>query len=112
MKTSVKLGKGVEELFGTFDENLKLLERYFDVSTALGDDGTLKIEGSASNVSRVRRLVEDYTELVSGGTRFEASDVQSFLRILSEDPTATLKGLAEAGRPLPRWPPAHPYTGS
>ena len=99
MKTSVKLGKGVEELFGTYDENLKLLERYFDVSTALGDDGTLEIDGSASNVSRVRRLVEDYTELVSGGTRFEASDVQSFLRILSEDPTATLKGLAEAGRP-------------
>src|SRR5438552_1763527 len=99
MKTSVKLGKGVEELFGTFDENLKLLERYFGVSTAVGDGGTLEIEGSASNVSRVRRLVEDYTELVSGGTRFEASEVQSFLRILSEDPTATLKGLAEAGRP-------------
>ena len=60
MKTSVKLGKGVEELFGTFDENLKLLERYFGVSTAVGDGGTLEIEGSASNVSRVRRLVEDY----------------------------------------------------
>jgi phosphate starvation-inducible PhoH-like protein len=99
MKASVKLGKGVEELFGTFDENLKLLERYFDVSTVLGGGGTLEIEGSAPNVSRVRGLVEDYTDLVGGGARFEPSDVQSFLRILSEDPTATLKGLAEAGRP-------------
>ncbi len=99
MKASVKLGKGVEEFFGTLDENLKLLERYFDVSTDLGEADTLEIEGSAPNVARTRRLVEDYNDLVTGGARFEASDVQSFLRILSEDPTATLKGLAEAGRP-------------
>ncbi|PYV05873.1 MAG: hypothetical protein DMG26_04395 [Acidobacteria bacterium] len=85
MKTSVQLGKGVEQLFGKFDENLKLLER--------------EIEGADSNVRRATRLVEEYSELVEGGTRFEHADVQSFLRILTEDPNATLKGLTEAGRP-------------
>ena len=99
MKASVKLGKGVEELFGTFDENLKLLERYFEVSAELAQGETLEIEGAAANVARTRRLVEDYNDLLNSGTRFEASDVQAFLRILSEDPSATLKGLAEAGRP-------------
>src|SRR6059036_798375 len=98
MKTSVQLGKGVEQLFGKFDENLKLLERSFDVSLHLSAEA-LEIEGADSNVRRATRLVEEYSELVEGGTRFEHADVQSFLRILTEDPNATLKGLTEAGRP-------------
>jgi len=98
MKTSVKLGKGVKELFGTFDENLKLLEKSLQVSTHLADE-MLELEGADGNVRRAQRVVEDYTRLVEGGTRFENAEVQAFLRILSEDPDATLKGLAEAGRP-------------
>jgi phosphate starvation-inducible PhoH-like protein len=98
MKTSVKLGKGIEALFGTFDENLKLLEKSLQVSTHLADE-TLEIEGAEGNVRRAQRVVEDYTRLVEGGARFENAEVQAFLRILSEDPDATLKGLAEAGRP-------------
>ncbi len=98
MKGSVKIGRGVEELFGTFDENLKLLEKSLQVSTHLNDQ-TLEIEGAENNVQRARRVVEEYTDLVERGSRFENADVQAFLRILGEDPDATLKGLAEAGRP-------------
>src|SRR2546428_9044971 len=98
MKTSVKIRKGVEELIGTLDDNLKLLEKYFHVSTQLGDQ-TLEIEGAEGDVDRAQRLVQEYTDLVERGTRFDHSDVQAFLRILAEDPNATLKGLAEAGRP-------------
>jgi len=98
MKTSVKVEKGVQQLFGTFDENLKLLERSFDVTTHLGDD-QLEIEGAESNVQRAQQMVGDYADLVAHGARFEPGDVQSFLRILAQDPTATLRGLAEAGRP-------------
>jgi phosphate starvation-inducible protein PhoH and related proteins len=98
MKTSVRIGKGVEELFGAYDENLKLLERCFQVSTHLNDQA-LDIEGEESNVNRARHLVEDYFELADAGSRFDRAEVQSFLRILCEDSDATLKGLAEAGRP-------------
>ncbi len=98
MKTSVKIGKGVENLFGTFDENLKLLERGLRVTTHLRDE-TLEIEGESANVDRAQRLVEEYTELVEGGVRFDQGEVQSLLRIICEDPDATLKGLSEAGRP-------------
>jgi phosphate starvation-inducible protein PhoH and related proteins len=97
MKTSVKLSRGVEAFFGAFDENLKLLESCFQVSTHLSDEN-LEIEGSNESVERAERLVEDYSELVEAGARFEPAEVQSFLRILCEDPSATLKGLAEAGR--------------
>jgi phosphate starvation-inducible PhoH-like protein len=98
MKTSVKIGKGVENLFGTFDENLKLLERGLRVSTHLEND-TIVIEGEPSSVARAKRLMEDYTELVDQGARFDQGEVQSFLRIICEDPDATMKGLMEAGRP-------------
>jgi len=97
MKTSVKIRDGVANLFGTLDENLKLLEKSLQVSTHLGDEG-IEIEGADANVRRAERLVEDYSELVARGTRFENADVQAYLRIMSEDPEATLKGLVEAGR--------------
>ena len=97
MKTSVRIREGVANLFGTLDENLKLLEKSLQVSTHLGDE-TLDIEGADANVRRAERLVEDYTELVDRGARFENADVQAFLRIMSEDPEATLKGLVQAGR--------------
>ena len=58
MKTSVKIGKGVENLFGTYDENLKLLERGLQVTTHLEDE-TLEIEGEAGNVTRAQRLVAE-----------------------------------------------------
>jgi phosphate starvation-inducible PhoH-like protein len=98
MKTSVKIGKGVKELFGTFDENLKLLENGLKVSTHLGDE-SLEIEGAENNVNRAQRVVEDYAELTEGGAHFDPSEVQALLRILCEDPNSTLKGLVEAGRP-------------
>ena len=98
MKSAVKVTRGVEELFGTFDENLKLLEKWFRVSVHLAND-TLEIEGSEGSVHRVRSLVEDYEALLEKGSHFEPAEVQSFLRILSEDPDITLKRLAEAAQP-------------
>ncbi len=98
MKTSVRIPKGVEELIGTYDGNLKLLEKCFQVSAQLSDEA-LEIEGGEGNVRRAQRLVEDYADLIAGGTRFESGDVEAFLRIMCQDPDATLKGLAEAGRP-------------
>jgi phosphate starvation-inducible PhoH-like protein len=57
------------------------------------------MEGSEKSVGRARQVAEDYAELVQGGTRLEPSELQAFFRILGQDSTATLKGLAEAGRP-------------
>jgi phosphate starvation-inducible protein PhoH and related proteins len=98
MKASVKIERGVEQLFGSYDTNLKLLEQSLQVSTHLADQ-TLEIEGGELNVARAQRLIEEYTELVDGGVRFDDNELQGFLRIVAEDPTVTLKGLAEAGRP-------------
>jgi len=98
MKTSVRIGKGVEQLVGTYDGNLRLLEECFQVSAHLGDE-KLEFEGGEENVRRASRLVEEYTELAEQGTRLENAEIESFLRIMCQDPEATLRGLAEAGRP-------------
>jgi phosphate starvation-inducible PhoH-like protein len=98
MKTSVKVPNGVEELVGTHDGNLRLLERSFNVSVNLGEDA-VEIEGGDNEVRRAQKLLEEYADLVESGSRFDSSEVESFLRIAGQDPEATLKGLAEAGRP-------------
>jgi len=88
----------VEELVGTHDGNLRLLERSFNVSVNLGEDA-VEIEGGDNEVRRAQKLLEEYADLVESGSRFDSSEVESFLRIAGQDPQATLKGLAEAGRP-------------
>jgi phosphate starvation-inducible PhoH-like protein len=98
MMASVKIRKGVPALVGTYDGNLKLFERCFQVSAHLGEE-SLEIEGEEGNVRRAQRLVEEYSALVESGTRFENAEIEGFLRIISQDPEASLKGLAEAGRP-------------
>jgi phosphate starvation-inducible PhoH-like protein len=97
MKTSVKVLNGVEQLVGTHDGNLRLLERCFNVSVHLGEEA-LEIEGGDLEVRRAQKLLEEYADLVEAGSRFDSSEVESFLRIACQDPDATLKGLAEAGR--------------
>ncbi len=47
MKTSVKISRGIESLFGTRDENIRLLETGLNVKTQLLDD-SLEIEGERS----------------------------------------------------------------
>ena len=89
---------GVEELVGTHDGNLRLLERCFNVSVHLGEEG-LEIEGGEREVPRAQKFLEEYADLLEAGSRFDSSEVESFLRIAGQDPGATLKGLAEAGRP-------------
>ena len=44
MERTVQLPGGIEQLFGTLDENLKLLESALHITTEL-EDGHLVIEG-------------------------------------------------------------------
>jgi phosphate starvation-inducible PhoH-like protein len=98
MIASVIIQQGVPALVGTYDGNLKLFERCFQVSAHLGERA-LEIEGEEANVRRAQRFVEQYAGLMESGTHFESAEIEGFLRIISQDPETSLKGLAEAGRP-------------
>ena len=57
MKSSVQISRGVESLFGTRDENIRLIESGLKVNTQLIDN-LLEIEGEAEAVSRAENILE------------------------------------------------------
>ena len=63
MKTGVHINRGVESLFGTRDENIRLIESGLCVHTQLVDNN-LEIEGDTENVNRCENILEDYNTLI------------------------------------------------
>jgi phosphate starvation-inducible PhoH-like protein len=98
MRQSVRLVGGIEQLFGTRDENLKLLESRLNVTTQLKDD-QLEVEGEPAQVDRAVRIVEGYNELVREGRRLENGEVKAVIQLALEEPEASLRSLAVRARP-------------
>jgi phosphate starvation-inducible PhoH-like protein len=99
MRRTVQIAGGIESLFGTLDENVKLLESALHVTTHLQDDRHLAIEGEASQVDRAVRIVNEYNQLVEEGRRISSGDVKAMIRVATQDPKTTLKQVLEPGAP-------------
>ena len=97
MKKNIAISSNIETLFGTRDENLRLLEDGLHVRIDLHSDA-IELEGAARDVARAEQAFADYDALQRAGHSFQNGDLHSMLRVLVSDPAATLKGLAEAGR--------------
>ena len=97
MKKEVQLASGIETLFGTLDENLRLLETELHLKADL-KNGALELEGDAADVERMERIVEDYAELLKEGVSFANGDLRGYLKIVAKDPAASLRTLVTAGR--------------
>src|SRR3984957_15841333 len=97
MKKSIGISSNIETLFGTRDENVRLLEDGLKVTINLRSNG-IELEGAQKDVARVEQVFTDYKSLQRGGYTFNNGDLNSLLRVLVGDPKATLRGLADAGR--------------
>jgi len=97
MKASVRISRGVESLFGTRDENIRLLESGLGVHTQLVDNN-LEIEGEPECVSRAESILEDYNSLVGEGQVFNNGDLNSYLRVVTLDPEVSLRALVRSSR--------------
>jgi phosphate starvation-inducible PhoH-like protein len=97
MKASVQISRGVESLFGTRDENIRLIESGLKVNTQLIDN-LLEIEGEAEAVSRAENILQDYVALVREGHVFNNGDLNSYLRVVTEDPEVSFRALVQSGR--------------
>ena len=97
MKKNIEISPNIETLFGTRDENLRVLETGLNVRIDLKPD-SIQIEGELENVTRAEKVFSDYEHLQRGGHVFQNGDLGDMLRVLTKDQTATLRGLAEAGR--------------
>src|ERR1700692_3149618 len=99
MRRTVQIAGGVESLFGTLDENVKLLESALHVTTQLQDDQHLAIEGEATQVDRAVRIVTEYSQLIREGRRMSHGDVKAMIRVATQDPKTTLRQVLEPGSP-------------
>jgi phosphate starvation-inducible protein PhoH and related proteins len=81
--------EGLDTLFGTQDENLRQIERAFGVQVhARGS--ALSLSGDPEPVAAAARLLEQLSELLAGGYRFRAHEIQTAIRVAREDPDASL----------------------
>jgi phosphate starvation-inducible PhoH-like protein len=97
MKVNVQLTAGIESLFGTRDENIRLIEEALDVRTRVAND-SIEIEGESANVIRAESILIDYAGLLKEGFVFGNGDLNSYLRVVVTDPEVTLRSLAYSGR--------------
>jgi len=97
MKLSVQITRGIESLFGTRDENIRVLEKGLSVTASLMND-SLEIEGDEPNVIRAASILEDYVALVKEGQSFSNGDLNSYFRVVTEDAEVTLRSLVHSGR--------------
>jgi phosphate starvation-inducible protein PhoH and related proteins len=88
--TQVTLAEeGLDALFGTQDENLRRIERTFDVTlSARGNE--LHINGDPERVRVVERLLAELSAVTDKGYRFRPGDVQTAIRVVAEAPETSL----------------------
>ena len=97
MRKEVKLTRGIETLFGTLDENLRLLETALRLQAHLKND-SLELEGEAPDIERMEQIVDDYSQLVKDGVSFGNGDLWAYLKVVVEDPSSRLHTLVTSGR--------------
>jgi phosphate starvation-inducible protein PhoH and related proteins len=91
MKQTVRIAGGINEFFGTLDENLKFFESALRVTTRLHDHD-LEIQGEPEQVERAARLVAAYNQRVREGHAPDSGEVRDLLRTAAGEPTPSLHG--------------------
>jgi phosphate starvation-inducible protein PhoH and related proteins len=97
MKKTIEMVSKIENLFGTRDENLQVLEDGLNVTIELRTDAVL-IEGAPRDVARAEQIFFDFEYLIRSGHDFKNGDLGAMLKVVTQDDSTTLRGLAEAGR--------------
>ena len=78
-----------KNIFGQFDEHIKLIERTLNV-TLIARDGVLKILGNAFRTDQARRLFEQLLELSRRGNVITRQNVNYALSLLMEEKESAL----------------------
>ena len=97
MKSNVQISRGIESLFGTRDENIRLIESGLNVRTRLLND-SIEVEGEEAAVGRAMGIFEDYAALIKEGHAFNNGDLNNCLRVVTGDSETSLRRLVESGK--------------
>jgi phosphate starvation-inducible PhoH-like protein len=97
IKTTLEITPGIEPLYGTHDENLRLLEGGLQVTIDLRSDA-IHVNGSAESVERVAHIFADYEALRRSGVTLQNGELKGMLKLVIADPSVSLKSLVDSGK--------------
>src|SRR5579875_2346285 len=97
MKKALEITPNLEPLFGTRDENLRLMEDVLHVHIDFQSD-RLVVQGPQESVERVERIFADFEALRRAGVNLHNGELNGMLRLVTADPSITLRSLVDAGR--------------
>lgn len=94
MEKTVKLKDSQEarSLFGTHDENLRIIEKEFGVAITMGQEA-LKIQGEARNVEHASRLLEELLLTVRNGGLVKKHELLYAVKCVKEDETRDIHSI-------------------
>src|ERR1700749_3208023 len=97
LNADLEITPNLEPLFGTRDENLRLMEDSLAVRIDLRSDA-VHVEGPDEAVGRVQRIFQDFEALRRQGINPHNGELNGMLRLVVADPATTLRSLADAGK--------------
>ncbi len=97
MRKHLEITPNLEPLFGTRDENLRLMEDTLHARIDLQSDAVL-VEGPDEAIARVERIFQDYEALRRQGILLQNGELNGMLRLVTADPSVSLRNLAESGK--------------
>jgi phosphate starvation-inducible PhoH-like protein len=97
LKIALEITPNLEPLFGTRDENLRLMEDSLGVRIDLRSDA-VHVQGPEESVGRVKRIFSDFESLRRAGVHPFNGELHAMLKLVVADATVTLKGLADASK--------------
>ena len=80
-------------LFGSFDENIKLIEREFGVRITCRDS-ELKIEGDVANAAKARTVIESLLQFLSRGEALSEQNIRYCISLVKEGSEEKIEELA------------------
>lgn len=97
MVKAIEITPNIETLFGPRDENLRLIEEALHVNIDLRSDSIL-LSGPAEAIGRTEQIFLDFDSLQRAGTLIHNGELHALLKLVTADPSATLRTLWESGR--------------
>ncbi|CAN5567265.1 PhoH family protein [soil metagenome] len=96
-KKAIEITPGIEPLYGTRDENLRLMEDGLHVNIDLRSDA-IHVTGPDDAVNRVVVIFSDFDSLRKSGVHLHNGELHGMLKLVIADPAVTLRSLMDAGK--------------
>jgi phosphate starvation-inducible PhoH-like protein len=96
-KKAIEITPGIEPLYGTRDENLRLMEDSLNVTIDLRSDA-IHVTGESAAIDRVAGIFADFDYLRKSGVNLHNGELNGMLKLVVADPATSLRSLVESGK--------------